>query len=114
MSKKVATALGAFLLAGLGAGAIAAAPSAGALGGNLECDTTASHLIICDLGAQGQQDALTNEQWTFLGQAAGTGSSKIFHCYDARVRYTVTVTYQQAGQAITESQDNYCNVGMSQ
>ena len=106
--------MGALLLAGLGTAAIATAPTAGAIGGNLECDTSGSHTIICDLDAQGQQYTLSNQQWTFAGQSAGTGNYKLFRCSDAHFRYVVTVTYQQAGQVITESQGYYCNVGISQ
>jgi hypothetical protein len=116
MSRGLKTGIVAVLLAASSAGATAAAPSALAVGSNLECDNSVSHKLICELNAQGLGTTFSGERWTVNGYsyAYGDNHESIIYGCSSSGSYTVSVTYQdQSGQSYSEWDSLPCNLGMS-
>lgn len=115
MSKSFKASMVGLLVSAAAAAALASPPSAAALGGNLECDNSVHLMLYCDLDAQGLGSTLTNIEWYYNGVLFKTGgvyADRSCGTYPTPSP-TITATYTQAGQNITDAISTVCNTGPS-
>lgn len=111
MSRSFKAGMVGLLLSAATAAAFVIAPAAGAVGGNLECDNSQSRMLLCDVNAQGLGSTLTNINWYYNTVLFGHGVYVEHGCSSTTA--TITVTYTQSGQNVTERTVPYCNTGGS-
>lgn len=112
MSKSFKASMVGLLLSAATAAAFVSAPAAGAVGGNLECDNSQSMMLLCDLNAQGLGSTLTNINWYYNSVLLSSHNVYMQHGCSSTTA-TITATYTQSGQNVTEKTVPYCNTGGS-
>ena len=114
MSKSFKASMVGLLLSAATAAALVSAPAAGAVGGNLECDNSATRTLLCDLNAQGLGSTLTNINWYYNGVLLLYNHGVYMQHGCSSTTATITATYTQSGQNVTEKTIPYCNLGPAQ